>query len=51
MKEALNSRPMPIILPILWSCNVIELLDKVIKQLESRVNLLIEIKLKEQLGT
>ena len=45
-KRPCDSRPLPIVLPVLRSCNVTELLEKVIKQLRSRVNLLMEIRLK-----
>ena len=34
-KRPCDSRPMPIVLPGLRSCNVIELSEKVIKQLRS----------------
>ena len=50
-KRPCDSRPMPIALPILRSCNVTELSKKEIKQLRSRVNLLMEIKLKGESGT
>ena len=39
-KRSCDSRPMPIVLPVLRSYNVTELLEKVIKHLRSRVNLL-----------
>ena len=45
-----DSRPMPIVLPVLRSCNVTKLSERVIKQLRSRVNLLMEIKLKGESG-
>ena len=50
-KRPCDSRPMPIVLPVLWSCNVTELSENVIKQLRSRINLLMEIKLKEKSRT
>ena len=50
-KRLCDSRPMPIVFLVLRSCNVIELSEKVIKQLSSRVNLLMEIRLKGGLGT
>ena len=50
-KRLYDSRPMPTVFPVLRSCNVIELSEKVIKQLRSRVNLLMEIILKGGLGT
>ena len=34
-KRLCDSRPMPIVFPVLRSCNVIELSKKVIKQLRS----------------
>ena len=50
-KRPCDSHPMLIVLPILRSCNMTELSEKVIKQLRSRVNLLMEIRLKGELGT
>ena len=50
-KRPCDSRPMPIVLPILWSCNVTKFSEKVIKRLRSRVNLLMEIMLKGESGT
>ena len=49
-KRSCDSRLMPIILPVLRSYNVTELSEKVIKQLKPRVNLLMEIRLKGELG-
>ena len=34
-KRPCDSRPMPIVIPVLWFCNVTELSEKVIKQLRS----------------
>ena len=45
-KRPMDSRPMPIVLPVLQSYNVTELSEKVIKQLRSRAKLLREIILK-----
>ena len=50
-KRPCDSRPMPIILLVLRSCNVTKLSEKVIKQLWSRVNLLMKIRLKGESGT
>ena len=50
-KRLCDSRLMAIIFPVLRSCNVIELSEKVIKQLRLQVSLLMEIGLKGELGT
>ena len=50
-KRPCDSLPMPIVLPILRFFNVIELSEKVIKQLRSQVNLLMEIRLKGESET
>ena len=50
-KRPCDSCPMLIVLSILWSYKVTELSEKVIKQLRSRVNLLMKIRLKGELGT
>ena len=50
-KRPCDSRLMPIVLPVLRSCNVTKLSENVIKQLMSQVNLLMEIRLKGELGT
>ena len=49
-KRSCDSHPMPIVL-VLRSCNVIELLEKIIKLLRSRVNLLMEIRFKGESRT
>ena len=43
-------RPMPIVFPVLRSCNVTNLSEKVIKQLRVQMILLMEIRLKGHLG-
>ena len=50
-KRPCDSRPMPIVLLILRSCNVTEVSEKISKQLTSRVNLLMEIILKGESRT